>query len=112
MPEHHKRRATTPGAAGASPPYRNRVAIDTDGTRTALDNADNVRRFWYSTLGKFYGVESIVFDEIRVAITADLGTAFTLDSLQYNISPVPAALALSLSARAGVGLLGWRRRTA
>ncbi len=75
MPEHHKRRATTPGAAGASPAYRNRGAIDTDGTRKALDTADNVRWFWYSTLGKFPEPPRIPHDPAEA------------DNTQINFSP-------------------------
>ena len=72
---------------------------------TAATNAD------ISAAGKFYGFGGILFDEIRLTINlAD--TAFTLDNLQYNLTavPLPAALPLFLSALAGLGLMGWRRR--
>ena len=62
---------------------------------------------------KFHGFSGIVFDEIRLEVDAG-NAAFSLDTLQYNVSeiPLPPALPLFLAALSALVLHGWRRRRA
>ncbi len=69
-------------------------------------------------LGKFYGFENIVFNEIRLSRVSFFGGNFTLDNLQYKLAdvspvPLPAALPLygsGLAIIGFIGFIGWRRR--
>lgn len=70
----------------------------TAGTNTALGS------------GRYFGFESILFDEIRLSIT-DANTGFTLDNLQYiSAVPVPAAAWLFASGLLGLTVFARRKR--
>ncbi len=93
------------------------VTAALDGTTVALLITRNLDTFHTSTLPPFYGFEGVLFDELRFLLRGTLapgGFTYSLDNLQYNVAvtpvPLPAALPLFLSALAGLGLMGWRRR--